>query len=129
MPPKTAKKEVQPTVDRNERRTVTGVVTADKMDKTVKVRVERLVQHPQFSKTLRKHYECYAHDEKREAKMGDKVELMESRPISKLKHWRLVRVVEKAVAGSATEDARDAARPQTGKADPASPKPAPKTTT
>ena len=125
MPPKTAKKEVRPTVDRNERRTVTGVVTADKMDKTVKVRVERLVQHPQFSKTLRKHYECYAHDEKREAKLGDKVELMESRPISKLKHWRLVRVVEKAVAGSATEDARDAARPQIAKPAP----PAPKTTT
>ena len=129
MPPKPAKKEVRPTVDRNERRTVTGVVTADKMDKTVKVRVERLVQHPQFSKTLRKHYVCYAHDEKREAKMGDKVELMESRPISKLKHWRLVRVVEKAVAGSATEDARDAARPQAAK--PASPakSPAPKSTT
>lgn len=123
MPPKTAKKETKQVVDRNERRTVTGVVTADKMDKTVKVRVERLVAHPQFSKTLRKHYECYAHDEKREAKLGDKVELMESRPISKLKHWRLVRVVEKAVAGAATEDARDAARPQ-AKADPAADKPA-----
>lgn len=128
MPPKTAKKEVNQPVDRNERRTVTGVVTADKMDKTVKVRVERLVQHPQFSKTLRKHYECYAHDEKREAKLGDKVELMESRPLSKLKHWRLVRVVEKAVAGSVTEDARDAARPQ-AKADAPAPKQAPKTTT
>ena len=113
MPPKTKEKEAKQIVDRNERRTVTGVVTADKMDKTVKVRVERLVQHPQFSKTLRKHYECYAHDEKREAKLGDKVELMESRPISKLKHWRLVRVVEKAVAGSAAEDARQAARPAT----------------
>jgi small subunit ribosomal protein S17 len=111
VPPKTAKNEVKQAVDRSERRTVTGVVTADKMDKTVKVRVERLVQHPQFSKTLRKHYDCYAHDEKREAKLGDKVELMESRPISKLKHWRLVRVVEKAIAGSFTEDARQAARP------------------
>ena len=111
MPPKTKKPEAKQIVDRNERRTVTGVVTADKMDKTVKVRVERLVSHPQFSKVLRKHYVCYAHDEKREAKMGDKVELMESRPISKLKHWRLVRVVEKAVAGAATDDARRAARP------------------
>ena len=111
MPPKTKKPEAKQIVDRNERRTVTGVVTADKMDKTVKVRVERLVAHPQFSKTLRKHYVCYAHDEKREARMGDKVELMESRPLSKLKHWRLVRVVEKAVAGSATDDARHAARP------------------
>ena len=87
-----------------------------------------LVQHPQFSKTLRKHYECYAHDEKREAKLGDKVELMESRPISKLKHWRLVRVVEKAVAGSVTEDARDAARPQLAKPAVPAAKPAPKTT-
>ncbi|HUR39087.1 MAG TPA: 30S ribosomal protein S17 [Planctomycetota bacterium] len=129
MPPKTAKNEVQQAVDRSERRTVTGVVTADKMDKTVKVRVERLVQHPQFSKTLRKHYDCYAHDEKREAKLGDKVELMESRPLSKLKHWRLVRVVEKAIAGSMVEDARHAARPsvKSAAAVPAS-KPAPKTT-
>ena len=115
MPPKTKKPEAKQIVDRNERRTVTGVVTADKMDKTVKVRIERLVSHPQFSKVLRKHYVCYAHDEKREAKMGDKVELMESRPLSKLKHWRLVRVVEKAVAGSATHDARHAARPSTDK--------------
>jgi small subunit ribosomal protein S17 len=111
VPPKTKKTEAKVVVDRNERRTVTGVVTADKMDKTVKVRVERLVSHPQFSKVLRKHYVCYAHDEKREAKLGDKVELMEARPISKLKHWRLVRVVEKAVAGSVTDDARHAARP------------------
>ena len=129
MPPKTNKTEAKVVVDRNERRTVTGVVTADKMDKTVKVRVERLVQHPQFSKTLRKHYDCYAHDEKREAKLGDKVELMESRPLSKLKHWRLVRVVEKAIAGSMVEDARHAARPSTKSADavPAA-KPSPKTT-
>jgi len=122
VPPKTKKPEAKQIVDRNERRTVTGVVTADKMEKTVKVRVERLVAHPQFSKTLRKHYVCYAHDEKREARMGDKVELMESRPLSKLKHWRLVRVVEKAVAGSATADARDAARPSLNA------KPAPATT-
>jgi small subunit ribosomal protein S17 len=129
VPPKTTKKEAKQIVDRNERRTVTGVVTADRMDKTVKVRVERLVAHPQFSKILRKHYVCYAHDEKREAKMGDKVELMESRPISKLKHWRLVRVVEKAVAGAATSDARRAARPSAPKND-AKPAPAtPKTTT
>lgn len=129
MPPKTTKQEAKQIVDRNERRTVTGVVTADKMDKTVKVRVERLVAHPQFSKILRKHYVCYAHDEKREAKIGDKVELMESRPISKLKHWRLVRVVEKAIAGAATSDARHAARPST-RTDGAKPAPAtPKTTT
>ena len=125
MPPKTKKPEAKQIVDRNERRTVTGVVTADKMDKTVRVLVERLVAHPQFSKTLRKHYVCYAHDEKREARMGDRVELMESRPLSKLKHWRLVRVVERAVAGSATGDARHAARPAAKPDD----KPAPATPT
>ena len=111
MPPKTATKEVKQTVDRSERRTVTGVVTADKMDKTIKVRVERFVQHPEFEKTLRKHYVCYAHDEKKEAKRGDKVELAETRPISRLKHWRLLRVVEKGEVAAAT-DAREAARPQ-----------------
>ena len=123
MPPKTKKPEAKVVVDRNERRTVTGVVTADKMEKTVKVRVERLVAHPQFSKVLRKHYVCYAHDEKSEAKLGDKVELMESRPLSKLKHWRLVRVVEKAIAGSVTDDVRHAARPSANaKPAPATPK-------
>ena len=109
MPPKTKKPE--PIVDRNERRTVTGVVTADKMEKTVRVRVERLVAHPQFSKVLRKHYVCYAHDEKKEAKRGDKVELAETRPISRLKHWRLLRLVERAAAGVSGADAREAARP------------------
>lgn len=132
MPPKTTAKAPKQSVDRNERRTVTGVVTADRMEKTVKVRVERLVAHPQFSKVLRKHYVCYAHDEKREARLGDRVELMESRPISKLKHWRLVRVVEKAIAGSAPEDARHAARPGSTKPEtpavPAKPAPATKTT-
>jgi small subunit ribosomal protein S17 len=108
VPPKTAKKE---TVVRAERRSVTGVVTGDKMEKTIKVRVERLVQHPTFEKTLRKSYVCYAHDEKREAKVGDKVELAETRPLSRLKTWRLVRVVEKSAAGAATGDARQAARP------------------
>lgn len=107
MPPKTAKKT---TVVRNERRTVEGVVTSDKMAKTITVRVERLVQHPMFGKTLRKFYTCYAHDEKREARSGDKVELMESRPLSKLKTWRLVRVVEKGAAAPDL-DARGAARP------------------
>ena len=106
MPPKTAKKE---TVDRSIRRTVTGVVTGDKMDKTIKVRIERFVQHPMFEKTLKRSYVCYAHDEKREARTGDQVELMETRPLSKLKTWRLLRVVTKAAGGA--EDARAASRP------------------
>ena len=112
MPPKTKKKQADPGVDRSRRRTVAGVVVSDKMDKTIKVRVERFVQHPMFEKTLSKHYVCYAHDEKKEAKRGDKVELAETRPISRLKHWRLLRVVERAAAGIVETDARDAARPQ-----------------
>jgi small subunit ribosomal protein S17 len=106
VPPKTAKQE---TVDRSIRRTVTGVVTGDKMDKTIKVRIERFVQHPMFEKTLKRSYVCYAHDEKREARTGDRVELMETRPLSKLKTWRLLRVVTKAAGGA--EDARAASRP------------------
>ncbi len=125
MPPKTHKKQAKQTVDRSRRRTVAGVVMSDKMDKTIKVRVERFVQHPMFEKTLRKHYVCYAHDEKKEAKRGDKVELAETRPISRLKHWRLLRVVEKAATGIAGADAREAARPQ--KLAETAPSPAPTT--
>jgi small subunit ribosomal protein S17 len=111
VPPKTETKE---TVARSRRRTVVGVVIGDKMQKTIKVQVERLVRHPEFEKTLRKHYVCYAHDEKREARRGDKVELMETRPLSRLKHWRLVRVLERSAAGAAAPDARQAARPGGG---------------
>ena len=107
MPPKAESKNKP--VERTERRTVTGVVTGDKMDKTIKVRVDRLVKHPVFEKTLKRSYVCYAHDEKREAKNGDRVELMETRPLSRLKHWRLLRIVTKSAAGA--EDARAAARP------------------
>ena len=110
MPSKTPKKQAQQAVDRSRRRTVAGVVVSDKMDKTIKVRVERFVQHPMFEKTLLKHYVCYAHDEKKEAKRGDKVELAETRPISRLKHWRLLRVLERGEVAAAP-DAREAARP------------------
>jgi len=85
-------------------------VTSDKMDKTITVRIERLVMHAAFEKTLRLHDVCYAHDEKREARRGDRVELMESRPLSKKKHWRLIRVLAKAAAAP-EQDAREAARP------------------
>jgi small subunit ribosomal protein S17 len=101
-----SKKEV---AVRKPRRTVVGVVTSDKMQKTIAVRVERLVKHPVFEKTLRLSDTCYAHDEKREAKCGDRVELMESRPLSRKKNWRLVRVVQKAA--EPVRDAREAARP------------------
>ena len=109
MPPKKAAKKEKETADRSIRRTVTGVVTGDKMEKTIKVRVDRLVKHPMFEKTLRASYVCYAHDEKREARSGDKVELMETRPMSRLKHWRLMKILEKGARGA--DDVRAAARP------------------
>jgi small subunit ribosomal protein S17 len=83
-------------VKRGRRRTVVGVVTSDKMQKTIVVEIERLVRHPKFGKYLRSSTTCKAHDEKREAKVGDRVELMETRPLSATKRWRLVRIVEKA---------------------------------
>ncbi len=107
MPTIMSKKDI---VVRNRRRTVVGVVTSDKMDKTITVRLERLVKHGTFEKTMRLHDVCYAHDEKREARRGDRVELMETRPLSKRKNWRLLRVMAKAAAAP-DQDVREAARP------------------
>ena len=82
--------------DRNLRKTRTGVVSSNKMDKTVVVAVERKVQHPIYGKFLKKTTKFHAHDEKNECSIGDVVRIMESRPLSKTKRWRLVEVVEKA---------------------------------
>lgn len=73
----------------------TGEVVSDKMDKTIVVRVERRFRHPQFKKVVTQYKKFYAHDEKREAKVGDRVRIQETRPLSKTKSWRLVEVVEK----------------------------------
>jgi small subunit ribosomal protein S17 len=81
---------------RGSRRTLTGVVTRDKMDKTRRVEITSLVKHPRYSKYIKRRTICYAHDEKNETRNGDTVEIMETRPLSKLKNWRLVRVVTKA---------------------------------
>jgi small subunit ribosomal protein S17 len=77
------------------RRILVGVVTSDKAAKTRRVEIERLVRHPRYSKIIRKKTVCHVHDENNESHMGDKVEIEESRPLSKLKRWRLIRVVEK----------------------------------
>jgi small subunit ribosomal protein S17 len=77
------------------RRILIGVVTSDKAAKTRRVEIERLVRHPRYSKIIRKKTICHVHDENNESHMGDKVEIEESRPLSKLKRWRLIRVVEK----------------------------------
>ena len=77
------------------RRILIGVVTSDKAAKTRRVEIERLVRHPRYSKVIRKKTICHVHDEANESSVGDKVEIEESRPLSKLKRWRLIRVVEK----------------------------------
>lgn len=84
------------TDNRNTRRTLEGVVTSDKMEKTITVLVTRTYQHPKYKKFVREQKKHHAHDEKGEAKIGDRVEIMSCRPLSKLKRWRLVRVVAKA---------------------------------
>ena len=81
---------------RNLRKTRTGLVTSDKMDKTITVAVERKVKHPIYGKFVKKTTKFHAHDEKDECTMGDIVKIMETRPLSKTKRWRLVEVVEKA---------------------------------
>ena len=82
-------------VARPARKSVVGRVVSDKMDKTIVVQVERIVRDPRFGKFLKKYSKCYAHDEKREAKEGDRVQIAETRPLSKSKRWRLVSILEK----------------------------------
>ena len=81
--------------DRNARRTITGFVTSNKMDKTIVVAVEESRRHALYGKSQKITKKFMAHDEKNECQIGDKVEIMETRPLSKGKRWRLVEVVEK----------------------------------
>jgi small subunit ribosomal protein S17 len=81
---------------RGTRRTEVGVVTSDKMDKTRRVEIPRLVKHPRYSKYIKRRTICKVHDEKNESHTGDTVEIMETRPLSKTKNWRLMRIVTKA---------------------------------
>ena len=81
---------------RGKRRLAVGVVTSDKMQKTRRVEIPRLVKHPRYGKYIRRRTICHVHDEQNESRQGDTVEIMESRPLSKTKHWRLVRVVTKS---------------------------------
>ena len=82
--------------ERGNKRLITGVVVSDKMEKTVIVRTERLVKHQVFKKYIRRHVKYKAHDERNECKAGDKVLIMESRPISREKRWRVREILEKA---------------------------------
>jgi len=82
--------------ERGERKVMQGKVTSNKMQKTVVVQVDRKVKHPLYEKFVSKRTKLYAHDEKNEAKVGDVVEVAQTRPLSKLKSWRVVRIVQKA---------------------------------
>ena len=83
-------------MERNLRKTRVGVVVSDKMDKTIVVAVKDSVQHPLYKKILKRTKKFKAHDENNEAGIGDRVEIMETRKISKEVNWRLVKVIEKA---------------------------------
>jgi len=81
---------------RNRRKVRVGVVVSDKMDKTVLVRIDRRVRHPLYKKTLARSNKLAAHDENNDAHVGDTVRVMETRPLSKSKRWRVVEIVERA---------------------------------
>lgn len=82
--------------ERNERKIRIGKVVSDKMDKTVVVAVERLVQHPLYKKAIKQTAKFKAHDENNESHIGDTVKMMETRPLSKDKRWRVVEIIKKA---------------------------------
>ncbi len=83
-------------MERGNRKTRTGIVVSDKMEKTVVVAVESFKTHPLYNKQIRKTTKLKAHDENNECKTGDKVKIMETRPLSKDKNWRVLDIVEKA---------------------------------
>jgi small subunit ribosomal protein S17 len=103
---------------RSRRKTEIGVVTSDKMDKTRRVELEWLVPHPKYGKFLKRRTICHAHDEANATHLGDIVEIMETRPLSKLKRWRIVRVVragaQQALAGEGEAAAKRQAKPAEG---------------
>ena len=83
-------------IKRNERKTRIGKVVSDKMEKTIVVAIEELVQHKLYKKSVKRTVKFKAHDENNEAHIGDRVLIMETRPLSREKRWRLVKIVEKA---------------------------------
>lgn len=83
-------------MERNLRKTRVGKVVSDKMDKTIVVAIEDNVEHPLYKKIVKRTYKLKAHDENNECNIGDRVKVMETRPLSKDKRWRLVEIIEKA---------------------------------
>jgi small subunit ribosomal protein S17 len=88
---------------RGKRKTAVGVVTSDRMQKTRRVEVERFVRHEKYGKFMRRRTVCHAHDETNASAKGDTVEIMETRPLSKLKRWRVIRVVSRAAETEAPQ--------------------------
>ena len=82
--------------ERNMRKTRVGIVSSDKMDKTITVKVETNVKHPLYGKVVKQTKKLKAHDENNECKVGDRVKIMETRPLSKDKRWRVVNIIEKS---------------------------------
>jgi small subunit ribosomal protein S17 len=91
--------------ERGKRKTAVGVVTSDKMNKTRRVEIPRLVRHPKYNKYIKRRTICHVHDENNESHAGDTVEIMEARPLSKLKRWRLIRVVARVQRAESTAEA------------------------
>ena len=90
---------------RHQRRTAVGVVTSDKMSKTRRVEIARLVKHARYGKYIRRRTICHVHDETNQSRTGDKVEIMETRRLSKTKTWRLIKIVAKAPEQAPTPEA------------------------
>ncbi len=84
------------TIERNKRKVRSGRVTSDARDKTITVKIERLVRHPLYGRVIKKRSKLMAHDEKNEAHIGDLIEVMETKPLSKTKRWRLIKILERA---------------------------------
>src|SRR4249920_4027129 len=93
------------TQERGKRRVEVGVVTRDKMSKTRRVEIPRLIKHPKYGKYIKRRTVCHVHDETNQSHVGDTVEIMETRPLSKMKHWRLVRIVRKGPGPATTPEA------------------------
>jgi len=83
-------------MERNKRKTRVGLVVSNKTQKTIVVAIDRLLRHPRYNRVIKRTSKLYAHDEKDQCQIGDKVKVMETRPLSKLKRWRLVEVLKEA---------------------------------
>ena len=99
--------QTAPPIDRAQRKTRMGIVTSNKMQKTIVVRITRLVRHPVYSRVMKQVNSFKAHDEANQAKVGDWVKIMETRPLSRDKRWRLVEIVKRASTAPAVPGSED----------------------